>query len=237
MKLRRIGLLGGTFDPIHSGHLDLAAAAQAAIGLTRLLVIPANVPPHRPKPFTSSFHRFAMVALAVAGRDGWRASDIELRHEAPSYTITTLKRFHDRGYAASELFFLIGADAFAEIATWRDYPRLLDCAHFAVVSRPGCAVRDLPVRLPALAARMVPADDTAHAFTTPSIILIDGRTAEVSSTAIRSALARGERVDGMVDRRVQQHIEQHGLYRSPSLDRRGTLTAPDPAAGRLHGQD
>ena len=237
MSARRIGLLGGTFDPIHSGHLDLAAAAERAIGLTRVLVIPANVPPHRARPFTSRFHRFAMVALAVAGRDGWRASDVELRHESPSYTITTLRRFHDRGYAASELFFLIGADAFTEIETWRDYPRLLDCAHFAVVSRPGCAVADLRDRLPALADRMVQASGGLTTPATPSIILIDGLTADVSSTAIRSALARGESVAGMVDPRVQQHIEQHGLYSSPSPDRRGAHAATDSAAGRLHGQN
>jgi len=115
MTSRRIGLLGGTFDPIHLGHVELAALAQRTLNLTELLVIPANVPPHRTKPLTSSFHRFAMTALAVAGRPGWRASDVELRHEAPSYTTTTLGRFHQQGYEPGELFFLIGADAFARI--------------------------------------------------------------------------------------------------------------------------
>src|SRR4051794_16665974 len=132
----RLGLLGGTFDPIHLGHTELASLAQTTLSLTQVLVIPANVPPHRTKPVTSSFHRFAMAALAVAGRDGWRASDVELQHEAPSYTATTLGRFRQQGYEPTELFFLIGADAFADIMTWRDYPQILDRAHFAVVSRP-----------------------------------------------------------------------------------------------------
>lgn len=218
MTPRRIGLLGGTFDPIHMGHLDLATAAQAALGLEQVVVIPANVPPHRPKPLTSSFHRFAMVSLAVAGRQGWRASDVELRHEAPSYTATTLRRFHERGYGPRELFFLIGADAFTIIATWRDYPALLDRTHFAVVSRPGFPVAGLRDRLPELTPRMV--DAGGDAPSTPSIILIDAVTADVSSTAIRARLAAGEPIEGMLDPRVQQHVEQHGLYRAATPDRR-----------------
>lgn len=237
MRARRIGLLGGTFDPIHMGHLDLAAVAHAALDLTQVVVIPANVPPHRPKPCTSSFHRFAMVAIAVAGRDGWRASDVELRHEAPSYTATTLGRFHERGYAPTELFFLIGADAFADISVWRDYPHILDRAHFAVVSRPRCPVNELAERLPALASRMVHAAAGCELPGTPSIFLIDGATSDVSSTAIRSILSRGEAIDGMVDRRVQQHIEQHRLYRFPPPDRRNAIGLAGPTAGRLHGQD
>ena len=222
MTPRRIGLLGGTFDPIHAGHLDLAAVAERALHLTQLVVIPANVPPHRPKPLTSGFHRFAMVALAVAGRRGWRASDLELRHEAPSYTATTLRRFHERGYQPNELFFLIGADAFRDISTWRDFPSILDRAHFAVVSRPGRPVAALREHLPELAARMVEAND-GLVPATPSIILVNQATADVSSTAIRASLARGEEIDGLVDPRVRQHIEQHGLYRFGTTDRRTTL--------------
>jgi nicotinate-nucleotide adenylyltransferase len=236
MTTRRIGLLGGTFDPVHMGHLELASAAAEALQLTEVLLIPANVPPHRPKPLTSSFHRFAMVSLAVAGRPGWRASDMELRHESPSYTATTLRRFEERGYKPTELFFLIGADAFADIASWRDYPRILTRAHFGVVSRPGWPVSDLPKRLPALAARMTsPAGLSRDAA--PSIILIDRPTADVSSTAIRSRLARGESIERMVDPRVLQHIEQHGLYRLPTPDRRTTPVIVDSTAGRLHGED
>ncbi|MGE0451237.1 MAG: nicotinate-nucleotide adenylyltransferase [Vicinamibacterales bacterium] len=237
MSARRIGLLGGTFDPIHMGHLDLASGAQAALALTEVQVIPANVPPHRAKPLTSSFHRFAMVAIAVAGRDGWRASDVELRHEAPSYTSTTLQRFESRGYLASELYFLIGADAFADISTWREYPRILDRANFVVVSRPGCSVSELPARLPALSRRMTfdPSGARDHAST--SIFLIDHTTADVSSTAIRERLSRGQSIAGLVDPRVQQHIEQHGLYRSSGIERRGALGADQPAAGRLHDEN
>src|ERR1700704_3355547 len=151
---RRIGILGGTFDPIHWGHLDLADVAVKELKLTRLFVITSNVPPHRPQPLASAFHRFAMVALALLDRPDWRAADLELRHDALSYTSETLGHFHYRGYAPSELFFVIGADAFAEIGSWHNFPEILDAAHFAVVSRPGFPVGDLSRRLPLLASRM-----------------------------------------------------------------------------------
>ena len=232
---RRIGILGGTFDPIHTGHIDIGAAAEAALGLTRLFVIPSHVPPHRPQPFASSFHRFAMVALTTAGRPTWRASDLELREPSPSYTSATLARFHDRGYSPSEIYFVIGADAFADIAAWKDYPKILDCANFAVVSRPGCAVADLPRQLPNLAAKMTrPPGNTGSLE--PSIVLIEARTADVSSTAIRQRRVDGQSITGLVDLGVQQHIEQHGLYTSSTPGRRGSDEAPNPAAGRLHGE-
>jgi len=234
---RRIGILGGTFDPIHRGHVDLGRAAQSALGLTQVFVVPTHMPPHRPQPVASSYHRFAMVALTVAGRVGWQATDVELGHDAPSYTSLTLRRFHERGFAPLELFFLIGADAFIEIGSWKDYPDILDRAHFAVVSRPGCPVTDLPRRLPDLAARMTPAElDPAVLHGTSVIFLIEAPTADVSSTAIRSRLADGQPITGLVEPDVQQHIEQHELYTATVPGRRENDRSADTAAGRLHGQ-
>jgi nicotinate-nucleotide adenylyltransferase len=211
---RRIGILGGTFDPIHRGHIDAADAAVAQLKLTRLFVVTSNVPPHRAQPVASAYHRFAMVSLAVVDRPDWRAADLELRHDAPSFTSRTLGLFHERGCVSSELFFVIGADAFADIETWRDYPRILDAAHFAVVSRPGFSVAELPRRLPRLADRMVhpPLDEVTQLD--PSIILIEAQTTDVSSTAIRQHLATGRPIDGLVPPLVAQHLEHHGLYSS-----------------------
>lgn len=237
MSTRRIGILGGTFDPIHRGHTDVAQAACDALVLTHVLVIPANIPPHRPQPFASSYHRFAMAALAVSGRQGWSVSDLELRTEAPSYTSTTLGRFHGRGYLATELFFLIGADAFADIGAWRDYPQILDAAHFVVVSRPGFPAGQLPQRLPLLTSRMAWAPLQELMNRGPSIILIDAETADVSSTAIRRCRAENQSITGMVDPGVQQHVEQHGLYTPMTPGRRRSDGQPIPPAGRLHGQD
>ncbi len=127
---RRIGILGGTFDPVHLGHIDVASAGVRALHLSSLVMMPANVPPHRPSPSASPFHRFAMVSLAIADRHGWTASDMELLDPARSFTSATLDRLHVQGYAASELYFLIGVDAFRDIASWKDYPALLDKANF-----------------------------------------------------------------------------------------------------------
>lgn len=248
---RRIGVLGGTFDPIHAGHLDVGSAAEQALGLARLLVITANIPPHRPQPLSSSYHRFAMAAMAVNGMTGWRASDLELRAGARSFTAETLRQLHGRGYAASELFFILGADAFLEIGSWKDYPAILDDAHFAVVSRPGFPVETLTTRLPGLAARMRRPPDDPRGPLPPaetlelqgtlktSIWLIDARTADISSTAIRERRASGLPITGLVPPAVEQHIEQHGLYRLKVTDRRegsAHRSTPSPEAGRLHGQ-
>jgi len=217
---RRIGILGGTFDPFHCGHVDVGEAAAAALSLARVYVITSNVPPHRPQPVASAFHRFAMASLGLLGREGWRASDLELRTDAPSFTSATLGKFHEREYAPCELFFILGADAFAEIGTWRDYPKILDLAHFAVVSRPGFAASLLPHRLPTLADRMVKPPMDVISQMDPMIILIDVATADVSSTAIRRRRAEGASIAGLVPPAVQQHIEQHGLYTSPTAGRR-----------------
>jgi nicotinate-nucleotide adenylyltransferase len=235
---RRIGILGGTFDPIHCGHLDIASAAVNALKLSRLFVITSNVPPHRPQPLASPFHRFAMVSLALLDRpNNWRAADVELRHEPPSFTSRTLELFQARGYLPSELFFVIGADAFAEIETWRDYPDILHAAHYAVVSRPGFSVNDLPRRLPRLADRMArtPFDEVPPID--PLIILLDAATADVSSTAIRKRLGDGASIAGLVPTNVQQHIERHGLYSSMTPGRRGSDAPRTPAAGRLHDKE
>src|SRR4029079_11305300 len=132
----------------------------------------------------SSYHRFAMVSLAVSGRARWRASDLELMIGAPSYTIGTLQRFNDEGLTATELFFIIGADAFAEIGTWKDYPRLFERAHFAVVSRRGSRASDMRERLPALRSQMA-SPAASFPATRPLIFLIDAPTTDVSATEIR----------------------------------------------------
>jgi nicotinate-nucleotide adenylyltransferase len=234
MAPRRLGIMGGTFDPIHCGHLEAASAVETLLGLTGLLVVPSNVPPHRPLPAASSYHRFAMVSLAVAGRPGWRASDLELRNTARSFTSTTLQNLLGQGYAPTELYFIIGADAFDDIMSWVAYPAILDYAHFAVVARPGHRIAEAPQRLPALAGRMVspPIDGSRHE---PSIILLEAPTPDVSSTAIRERRLRGESIAGLVPDSVRQHIEQHELYSSTSPERRESDAAPTPSAGRLHG--
>ena len=212
----RVGILGGTFDPIHRGHLDVARACHDALALDAVWIVPSHVPPHRPQPLASPYHRFAMAALAVASEPdtGWlQVCDIELSHHGPSFTALTLRRVTELEGEGSQIFFLTGADAFAEIATWRDYPAILDLAHFVVVSRPGWPVGALPGRLPTLQSRMVPADPN-HLPAEPSIVLVDARTADVSSSDVRRRLASGQPLEGRVPAAVERHACRHGLYRA-----------------------
>lgn len=213
----RLGILGGTFDPIHRGHLDLARAAHDALALDEVWLVPSLVPPHRAvQPMASPFHRFAMVALAAADSNTpWLvACDMELAQGGPSYTARTLERVGAAGYAPSQIFFLTGADAFAEIATWRDYPVLLDRAQFVVVSRPGFPVSAVRGAVPELAARMVEVRGAAPVPGQPSILLVDALTADVSSTEVRRRLASGTPLEGRVPAAVERHAIRHGLYRA-----------------------
>jgi nicotinate-nucleotide adenylyltransferase len=199
---RRIGLLGGTFDPIHIGHLDAAAAARRELALDEILVIPAHDPPHRDdEPHASSFHRFAMVCLAIEDRPGYRACDIELRRQGPSYTALTLRNLHAAGWQAAQLYFILGADAFAEIATWYEYPAILESCRFAVVGRPGTSLDAALARTPDLRSRV---GDSIH--------LVEAATAAVSSSDIRARLLAGQPVNGLVPPAVARHIAAHHLY-------------------------
>lgn len=211
---RRLGVLGGTFDPIHFGHLDAAEAARAALELDEVLFIPAHDPPHKPgDPHASGFHRFALVALAIQEWPGYRASDMELAREGASYTVDTLRALHACGWIPSNVFFIIGADAFAEIATWREFPAVLDFAQFAVISRPGVPLDEALARTPEIASRVrVPATRAWNDEDGTAIYLVEARTRDVSSTAIRARLAQRKAIDDLVPAAVARHIVVHHLY-------------------------
>lgn len=209
----RIGVLGGTFDPIHNGHLDVAGAARRACALDTVLLVPAHVPPHRARaPQAPAVHRFAMAAMAAQAHDSLRACDIELQDAGPSYTAVTLRRLAAGGYHPRQLFFITGADTFADIATWRDYPDLLDCSHFVVVARPGhplAALRsraDLRRRL-----RDAPAG-AAGPGDAPAVWLVEASTRDVSSSDLRQRIRTGQAIDGLVPAAVAGHIVRHDLY-------------------------
>ena len=209
----RIGILGGTLDPIHAGHLGAARAAREALRLDRIVVMPSRVPPHRAQgPAASPYHRFAMAALAITEEPGMDVSDEELCAEGPSYTAHTLERLAGNGLLPSQIFFITGADAFAEIDTWYRYPAVLDLAQFVVVSRPGLAATAIGERLPDLRGRMrLPGDAPAERDGT-AIFLVDAPTPDVSSTEIRRRLRAGAAIDGLVPPAVDRHIRRHRLY-------------------------
>jgi nicotinate-nucleotide adenylyltransferase len=137
---------------------------------------------------------------------------------APSYTSTTLDRLAARGIDTREIVLITGADAFRDIATWRDYLAILDRCHFAVVSRPGVTAASLRQALPELSDRMVDGPCDAGALTRPRVILVDAPTAPVSSTEIRRRVSAGQPIDGLVPDNVARHIGKHGLYRRADLD-------------------
>lgn len=233
----RIGILGGTLDPVHVGHIDAALAAREALSLDEVLVIPAHVPPHRPQPEASTFHRFAMAAIAVSGVDGLAVNDLELLAPGPSFTADTLLRLRaSLDVDASQIFFITGADAFAEIETWSRYPEVLDLANFVVVSRPGMSLQALRQRLPGLKDRMrlpraAKAAASAEGRRTSGtfIFLVDAPTPDVSSTEIRRRIAERRPLSGLVPPGVEHHITRHALY----VQQRLTHSAAD----HLHGQN
>lgn len=212
---RRLGLLGGTFDPIHYGHLDAADAARASLTLDEIVFVPAHDPPHRSShPRTTAFHRFALAALAVNGRDGCRVSDMELVRGGPSYTADTLGAMHANGWDATQLFFVLGADAFADIATWRAYPAVLDAAHFVVMARPGTTIEAALARTPDLRPRACVASALGPSVpgAQTRIVLVEAQTRDVSSTLIRRRLAARASIDDLVPAAVARHILAHHLY-------------------------
>jgi nicotinate-nucleotide adenylyltransferase len=218
-----LGVLGGTFDPIHNGHIAAGLRAQQALGLAHVLVVPSHIPPHR-SAGASAADRLAMASLAAAEHEGWTASDIELKRDGPSYTFDTLTALREG--STQQFFFIIGADAFAEIATWSRYPAVLDLAHFAVVARPGITLDSLQKRLPNLAERMTTPDlFTPHlrqgfggqAGHTPAIILIQAETPDVSSTTIRRRVRTGETISELVPVSVASYISTHHLYVEATL--------------------
>jgi nicotinate-nucleotide adenylyltransferase len=211
----RVGILGGTLDPIHVGHIETALAARHALSLSQVLVMPSRIPPHRTQgPAASMFHRFAMASLAVQGLDTWLVCDDELREEGPSYTALTLDRLSRNGLPPAQTFFITGADAFAEIETWHRYPEVLDLAHFVVISRPGMTAATAVGQVPGMSERLQPAA-SGSLWSRPAIFAVDARTPDVSSSDIRRRLRAGQSISGLVPPAVESHILRHHLYVEP----------------------
>jgi nicotinate-nucleotide adenylyltransferase len=209
----RLGLLGGTFDPVHYGHLDAADAARRALGLDEVLFVPSHVPPHRAtRPLASAFHRFALVALAIDGCRGYRVSDDELRREGPTYTIDTLRALHRRGVQPSQIFFIMGADACAEIATWREFPAVLDAANFVVVARPGASLERALAPAPEVLARVQRPTDASDLARKTAVFPLEATTRDVSATEVRTRIAARRAIDDLVPAAVARYIEVHHLY-------------------------
>lgn len=211
---RLTGWLGGTFDPIHEGHLDVARAAHAALNLSRVVLVPAAVSPFRTAPTASADHRLAMATLAAASTDWLETSSLELDQPGPSYTAVTLDRLEAQGTSLSSLCLITGADAFAGFTRWHRWEDILRRITVAVVSRPGSSVSDLPAAMPQLAGHwLTPTQALSRSEDDgPGVVLIDAPTADVSSTDIRARLKAGASISGMVPEAVEVYIRRWTLY-------------------------
>ena len=227
--LLRLGVLGGTLDPVHAGHVAAAHAAARALSLDAVWLMPSHVPAHKGSPHASPWHRFAMTALAASEDDLLVASDLELARPGPTYTWDTLQALAAEGLTASQIFFITGADAFAGIETWHRFPDVLDAGHFVVVTRPGHTLPAHVLEQPEVAQRLRFAGDAvagteAGPADSRAIWLVEADTPDVSSTDIRQRILEGKEAGTDVPASVAAHIRRHGL------------STPHPAARRLHGK-
>jgi nicotinate-nucleotide adenylyltransferase len=187
-----MGVMGGTFDPIHLGHLRAAETAREALALERVAFVPAAVPPHRAAPAASALDRYAMVCLGTAAHPAFSASDVELRRGGPSYTVDTVEALL-REDPRRELVLVVGSDNVGELLGWKDAARLLQMCSVAVVSRPGS-----PLDAAAPEGRLQ---------------RLEGASLDVSASDVRSRVRDGRSIRYLVPDGVADYIEKRGLYR------------------------
>jgi nicotinate-nucleotide adenylyltransferase len=195
----RLGLFGGTFDPIHLAHLILAEQCRESCRLDRVWFVVAGAPPHKPGDRTAVAHRLEMVRIAIAGHASFALSEIEASRPGPHYSVETLDSIR-RERPDDELFFLIGADSLSDLPFWREPGRIAQLATIVVVNRPGIEEVD-PANLPDLG----PGSHRLVSVTIPPI--------GIASTDLRGRLAEGRSIRYMVPRGVEAYIEAQGLYR------------------------
>lgn len=217
----RLGILGGTFDPIHLGHLRTAEEIGQGLDLEKVYLIPSASPPHRTRePFASFKHRLDMARMAVEDSSLLEALDLENRRPGLSYSIETLKELHKLFSPRPELFFILGTDAFFEIKTWKDYRHLFDYAHFVIIQRAGFQPENLGTLLQNLGVE-VGKTDRANVFTAPSgnkIMLMETTLMDISSTRIRKMVIEGESIRFLVPESVANHITKNKLYKNDASD-------------------
>ncbi|NLK73516.1 MAG: nicotinate-nucleotide adenylyltransferase [Clostridiales bacterium] len=200
--MSRIGIMGGTFDPIHYGHLVLSEQVRSEFDLDKIIFVPAGIPPHKNKEsVTENMHRYFMTVLATIHNPNFTVSDIEVKSEEVSYTIytiETLKRMNEY----EEMYFIVGADAILEIETWKDYDKLLGSCHFVAGTRPGNESQALVEKIEMLRNSF---NAKIHLLKVPAL--------DISSTDIRNSVAAGKSIKYLVPDAVEQYIYKNGLYK------------------------
>lgn len=217
MNKERIGLFGGTFNPIHSGHLRAADIVQKRLLLDKILFIPSYIPPHKNAvDVASPAHRLKMVEIALRSYPHFSPSSIEVDAEERSYSVITLGKIREL-YPNAHVFFILGIDAFLEIDTWKDYDQVLEQCFFVVISRPGFRLKDAETavqgvyreKMHELSVSDTLKDDT---LLTRKIFLVSIDALDVSSTNIRQKLRKGESITTLVPEEVEAYIQKERLY-------------------------
>jgi len=218
-----VGLFGGTFDPIHRGHLAVARAAQKRFKLARILFVPASTPPHKQSlQITPYAHRYAMTVLATSGEKSFIPCDIESPERLggkPSYTVETVARLKAQLSREDRLFLLIGMDAFKDIAKWRAPETLLRETEFVVMARPGFSLKEVNASLPpSMRPDPTPRDTRKDEISLPgaTLHLLPDVHEKISATQIRAAARTGRKLDALVGKAVADYIRKIGLYTDPS---------------------
>ena len=214
--MQRTGVFGGTFDPIHFGHLRLAEEMADALGLHEVIFVPAGLPYHRRSPATSAVHRLAMARLAVADNPRFRVDAHEVHSDAPSYTVVTLARLRAELGDTVPLWLLLGADAFLGLPQWHDWCRLFDLANIAVAARPGAQTDEHALAEPlGSVVRPRRVDDARDAGAAGAVLWHEMTPLDISATAIRGAFAQRRSARYLLPDPVLGYIQEHQLYVSP----------------------
>ena len=213
-----VGLFGGTFNPIHNGHLKVAEQVLSHFPLSRLLFIPSYLPPHKEsRELASVEHRLKMVELACRRDKRFEVCDVEARTPQTSYSILTLRKMKEI-YPDDFFLFVVGVDAFLEIDTWKDYRRLFEECSFIVVRRPGFDLELIKKKIKSLQEKGVRIEVREKAvgqgnISCGQVFLLDVETPNISSSEIRKRIQTGLPVEGLVPEEVAEYIEKYNLYR------------------------
>ncbi len=196
-----MGVLGGTFDPVHNGHLIVAEEAKTRLNLAEILFVPAGQPWLKAdRPISPAEHRLQMLRLAIADKSYFKLSTIEIERTGPSYTVDTIAELRDKLGSEDELFFILGWDSLAELPQWREPSRLIKMCYLVAVPRPGCPrpkLKTLEVIIRGLSQR---------------VMLMKKPEIDISASAIRERVARGLSVRHLVPEPVNRYIKEHELY-------------------------
>jgi nicotinate-nucleotide adenylyltransferase len=207
-----IGLFGGTFDPVHYGHLRTALEVMEQLQLDSVRMIPAQLPPLRDEPQVPAEMRAEMVRLAIEGLDGFVLDTRELEREGPSYTVDTLRHYRDGLGENVPLILIMGADAFARLPEWHQWERLIELAHIAVMTRPGTVLDEAAFPAGWLGEHLTESPQTLRSQPTGTVIPVPVTALDISATAIRSLLATGRSARFLLPDAVLEFIREQRLY-------------------------